>query len=83
MCVLLFATLLALFTRWMGTPKQRRFLYGAFFVFGLLLTGNQEQIMVMPGLLLAVLLIDRELGGIFPCLSPFWLSSPGSSAERA
>jgi hypothetical protein len=60
--VFLFAIMLCLLLRWMGRPERRRFLYGALFVFGLLLTGNQELFVMTPALLLVVLLSDQELG---------------------
>ena len=60
--VLLYAALLCLLLRWTGRPMQRRFLYGACLVFGLLLTGNQELFVMVPALLLFALLNDRELG---------------------
>jgi hypothetical protein len=60
--VLLFALMLCLLMRWTCRPERRRFLYGALFVFGLLLTGNQELFVMTPALLLVVLLSDQELG---------------------
>jgi hypothetical protein len=51
-----------LLLRWTGRPERRRFLYGVLFVFGLLLTGNQELFVMTPALLLVVLLSDQELG---------------------
>jgi hypothetical protein len=60
--VLLFALMLCLLMRWTGRPERRRFLYGALFVYGLLLTGNQELFVMTPALLLVVLLSDQELG---------------------
>jgi hypothetical protein len=60
--VFLFAIMLCLLLRWTGRPERRRFLYGALFVFGLLLTGNQELFVMTPALLLVVLLSDQELG---------------------
>jgi hypothetical protein len=60
--LLLFTVMLSLLQCWVGGPDRRRFLYGAFFVFGLLLTGNQELVLVTPALLLLVLLVDRPLG---------------------
>ncbi|MFZ0829389.1 MAG: DUF2723 domain-containing protein [Verrucomicrobiia bacterium] len=60
--ILLFALMLCLLMRWTGVPERRRFLYGAFFVFGLLLTSNQELIAVTPALLLWVMLRDKKLG---------------------
>jgi len=60
--VLLFALMLCLLMRWTCRPERRRFLYGAWFVFGLLLTGNQELFVMTPALLLLVILSDQELG---------------------
>src|ERR1035437_1776838 len=60
--VFLFAVMLCLLMRWTGRPERRRFLYGALFVFGLLLTGNQELFVMTPALLLVVLLSDQKLG---------------------
>jgi hypothetical protein len=60
--VLLFALMLCLLMRWTCRPERRRFLYGALFVFGLLLTGNQELFVMTPALLLVVLLSDQALG---------------------
>ena len=60
--VLLFALMLCLLMRWTGRPERRRFLYGALFVFGLLLTGNQELFVMTPALLLLVILSNQELG---------------------
>jgi hypothetical protein len=60
--VLLYAALLCLLLRWTGRPEQRRFLYAACLVFGLLLTGNQELFVMVPALLLFALLNDHELG---------------------
>src|ERR1017187_8102287 len=60
--VLLFAIMLCLLMRWTGRPERRRFLYGAFFVFGLLLTSNQELLVMTPALLLLVIFSDQPLG---------------------
>jgi len=60
--VLLFTATLCLLLRWLCRPEQRRFLCGAFYVFGLLLTGNQELLVMIPSLLLLVLLGDQALG---------------------
>jgi len=60
--VLLFAIMLCFLMRWTGRPERRRFLYGALFVFGLLLTSNQELFVVTPALLLWVILSNEELG---------------------
>jgi hypothetical protein len=60
--VLLYAALICLLLRWTGRPAQRRFLCAASFVFGLLLTGNQEQFVMVPTLLVWIFLTDHELG---------------------
>jgi hypothetical protein len=59
---LLYAALLSLLLRWTGRPERRGFLYRAAFVFGLLLTGNQELVVTLPALLVFTLLSQRELG---------------------
>ena len=60
--VLLFAAMLCLLMRWSVTPERRRFVYGALFIFGSLLTSNQELIVVTPALLLLIMLSDQKLG---------------------
>ncbi len=60
--VLLFAILTCLLMCWVGRPERRRFLYGAFFVYGLLLTSNQEMLVMLPAILLLTLFTDRERG---------------------
>jgi hypothetical protein len=60
--VLLFTLMLCLLMRWMVSPQRRRFLYGTFLLFGLLLTSNQELFAVTPALLVWVLLGDQRLG---------------------
>jgi len=51
-----------LLMRWMAAPERRRFLLGAVFLFGLLLTSNQELVVAVPSLLLLVMLSDQGLG---------------------
>jgi hypothetical protein len=60
--VLLFTIMLCFLMLWTRRPERRRFLYGALFVYGLLLTSNQELLVVTPALLLCVILSDQELG---------------------
>jgi hypothetical protein len=60
--VLLFATMLCLLMRWTAATGRRRFLCGAFCVYGLLLTSNQELISLVPALLVLVMLSERKLG---------------------
>lgn len=59
---LLFALMVCLLLRWHVTPERNRFLYGACVVLGLILTGSQELVVVIPGLLMTVMLRNRELG---------------------
>jgi hypothetical protein len=60
--LLLYTVLLCFLLRWTGRLEQRRFLYGALLVFGLLLTSNQELFVIIPAILLLALLNDRQLG---------------------
>ena len=60
--LLLFVGVLSLLMRWILQPEQRRFLYAAFPMFGLLLTSNQEMIVAVPGLVGTVMLADPKLG---------------------
>ena len=60
--LLLFTAVVGLLMRWMVEPGRRRFLYAAFFLFGLLLTNSQELIVALPGLVCAVMLADPTLG---------------------
>ncbi len=66
--LLLFAGLLCLLLRWTATPERRRYLYGAFLVYGLLLTTRQEMVTLAPALVLWIMLNDRALGR-----DVFWL----------
>jgi len=60
--VLLFAMMLCLLMRWTAATGRRRFLYGAFGAYGLLLTSNQELISLAPALLVLVMLSEQKLG---------------------
>lgn len=60
--LLLFVGVLCLLMRWFFEPGRRRFLGGAFFLFGMLLTNSQELIVALPGLVVAVMLADEKLG---------------------
>ncbi len=70
--ILLFTLMLGLFLRWVGGPLQRRYLYAAAFVFGLLLTGNQELLVAAPALLWLVISTDRELGRDLALVMAAW-----------
>jgi len=59
---LLFAGGLWLFTRWFFEPVNRWRLYGTFLLTGLLLTNNQELLLVLPALVVGVALADERLG---------------------
>jgi hypothetical protein len=59
--VILFVVVISLLMRWMETGR-RRWCWGAFFVYGLLLTGNQELIVALPGIVCVVIVIEPKLG---------------------
>jgi hypothetical protein len=59
---LLFTGTLCLVTRAVLGGERRRLLYWAFFLFGLLLTNNQELLIVLPGFVGLVMLGKIELG---------------------
>ncbi len=48
--------------RWMYAPHQRRYLYWAFFVFGICFTNHQTLLLAAMGLEVAVLVADSKLG---------------------
>lgn len=85
--VLLFTIVLYLLLRW-TTTGRRYYCWWAFFAYGLLLTGNQELMIGLPGLALAVALIDPKLGrdvsilvvplGAFLCSVTDWPLLAGS-----
>ena len=58
----LFAAVLFAWMKWMLAPTWRRSLGAGFFLLGLLLTSSQELIVTLPGLVVAVMLVDRKLG---------------------
>src|SRR5688572_9140515 len=60
--LLLFTAVVFLLTRWMGEPERRRFLCGAFLVFGMLLTSSQELIATLPELACFVVLGHLGVG---------------------
>ena len=60
--VLLFAIALGLLMYWVARPNRRGCLYTALFVFGLLLTSNQELVVMLPALLAFVALGNKQLG---------------------
>lgn len=59
--VLLFTIIVYLLLRWKETGR-RRFCWLAFSIYGLLLTNSQEMITALPGMVCAILLIDRKFG---------------------
>lgn len=59
--VLLFVVMVCLLMRWAETGR-RRFCWLAFLVYGLLLTGNEELIIVLPGVVCTVALVEPRLG---------------------
>jgi hypothetical protein len=60
--LLLFNGAMFLLVRWLREPGRTRYLCGAFFLVGLLLTSNQELIAIMPGLAGFVMLGNPKLG---------------------
>lgn len=60
--LLLFVGVLCFLMCWFFEPSRKRFLYGAFFLFGMLLTNSQELIVALPGLVCAVMLADAKIG---------------------
>ena len=60
--LLLFTVMLCLFTQWIVRPSRRGLLFGGFLVFGLLLTGNQELVVMIPALLVLTVLGDPAIG---------------------
>ncbi len=60
--LLLFTGALYLFSRACFEPERRRFLCTAFFLFGMLLTNNQEWLVALPGFVCLVMLGDLRLG---------------------
>jgi hypothetical protein len=60
--VLMFAVLLCLLMQWSAAPEKKRHLYGAFLIFGMMLTGNWELLVATPALLAVVMLGSPKLG---------------------
>ena len=60
--VLSFAAVLWLLLRWMYAPHQRRYLYWAFFLFGISFTNHQTLIVAAMGIQVAVMLAQPKLG---------------------
>lgn len=53
---------LVLMLRWVYAPFQRKFLYWAFFVFGICFTNHQTLIVAAMGLQVLIVAVDRKLG---------------------
>ncbi len=51
--------------RWMYTPQRRRYLYWAFFIFGICFTNHQTLILAAMGIEVAIALADHKLGRSF------------------
>ncbi len=60
--VLSFAAVLCLLLRWMYAPHQRRYLYWAFFLFGISFTNHQTLIVAAMGIEIAIMLAQPKLG---------------------
>lgn len=74
LAVLTFMAMLAFLFRWMHAPHQRRYLYLAFFFFGLCFCNHQTLIVAAMGIQVAVALTDQKLGGdLFLANAVIWL----------
>jgi len=62
LAVLTFMAVLAFLMRWLHAPHQRRYLYWAFFCFGLCFCNHQTLIVAAIGLEVLALMGDRRLG---------------------
>src|SRR5687767_2158389 len=60
--VLSLAGVLACFMRWIYAPHQRRYLYLAFFWFGICFNNHQSLLVIALGLEAAIVAADRKLG---------------------
>ena len=60
--VLSFMGTLLCLMRWMYAPQQRRYLYAAFFLFGVCFTNHQTLILAAPGIEIAILAADPKMG---------------------
>lgn len=60
--VLSFCLVLCLLLRWMYAPQQRRYLYWAFFVFGISFTNHQTLIVGAMGIEILIMLVQPKLG---------------------
>ena len=61
----LFTAIFCLLLRWLHEPARRRYLYGAIYLYGALLTGNQELVLAGPALLVFVIIGDTKIGRDF------------------
>jgi thioredoxin-like negative regulator of GroEL len=62
LAVLTFMAMLACLLRWIYAPQQRRYLYWAFFFFGLSFCNHQTLIVAAMGIELLIVMADRRLG---------------------
>ncbi len=58
----MFAAVICLLLQWNYTPEKTRYLFVAFFLYGLALTNSQSLIVALFGLELFILLVDPPLG---------------------
>jgi len=79
--LLLFVVMVCLFFRWSLAIAKKRYLAGAFFAFGLLLTNSQELLVALPALIVAVMLADVRLGRDL-CFLPLPLAVLATSANQ-
>lgn len=65
LAVLNLVALFCLLLKWMYSPEKRRYLYAAFFLFGLCLCNHQTLIVAAMGIEVAIAAADRRLGRDF------------------
>jgi tetratricopeptide (TPR) repeat protein len=60
--VLSLMSVLLCLLRWIYAPHQRRYLYAAFFLFGICLCNHQTLVVAAMGIEVAILAVDRKVG---------------------
>ena len=60
--VLIFSGMICLLMRWTAAPERRRYLYWAFLFYGLLIANGEEMVVLVPGLIVLVMVVDPGVG---------------------
>ncbi|MEO5804626.1 MAG: DUF2723 domain-containing protein [Verrucomicrobiota bacterium] len=87
--VLSFAAVLCFLLRWMYAPHQRRYLYWAFFLFGISFTNHQTLIVAAMGIEVAIILAHPKVGrdillwNVLGFLAGLIINVPAKSAPGA